>query len=988
MASSLQDLLSQEGFQRGRLQNRERKSGPDSEQTVPLPLYICHGGNHDRKSFGSSRKRDENTLMRNGSSVFRSKRAESKSSTSEIPRSDEAAAVVDEVAVKAVVSILSGYVGRFIKDEIFRESVREKCRSCLVRRKKDWDNGTLANLELGMESIEKLVEEQGARKEMRMKTVRNSIQLLGVVSSLNSKKTKNGSTCGIPNSHLSACAQLYLAIVYKLEKNSRTSARHLLQVFVDSPFLARTHLLPDLWEHLFLPHLLHLKVWYTGELECLTNMGYSEEKKMKALSKVYNGQMDMGTVEFALYYKKWLKIGIQSLVVPVIPLPERPYRSSRRSSETSSSLSSNNTNLYRTVFGSTLERRSMDYLNDRRGALIDSPSFDEEEYKNSSSAHGHGSRRRSSSQLQRNQKTEICKETQKTDYFRLFTCKSTAPINGVSKNNSIRKEESTNLSSNLRTSIAAICSSDSLSECEVAIRVISKAWLESHTDHLTEAALSKAPVIEGMLEVLFASNDDEVLELVISILSELVASNKLNSLIILNFDPQLEIFMRVLRNNSLFLKAAVLLYQLKPKAKQMISVEWVPLVLRVVVFGDQLQTLFTVQCSPQVAAFYLLDQLLTGFDEDKNLDNARQVVSLGGLSLLVTRIEIGDYTERNNAALFVLCCVRADGSCRNYLAENLNMESLIELIVQGCRGNCGGSPFSLLIELLCLNRRTQINTILNGLKEGWSGLNTTHIFLVHLKKASPEERPLVAAMVLQLDLLGDPSECSIYREEAVEAIIAALDYQICEEKEKVQEQAARALLILGGQFSYTGEASIEHWLLQQAGFNEFSTNLYPRHENKADEEAAETWLKKAATALFKSGKKRFLAALSDSMANGIPSLARASLITVSWMCVFLRSAGDENSQALACSILVPQLLESLNYDKDVETRVLASLSLLNLTNCSAESECVTWVSSLDNDELLSNLEQLSSVTWTANELISIITRDFRHHYPQVEHFPS
>lgn len=277
--------------------------------------------------------------------------------------------------------------------------------------------------------------------------------------------------------------------------------------------------------------------------------------------------------------------------------------------------------------------------------------------------------------------------------------------NHLEKNSSVRKkEESTNLSMNLSRAIASICSSDSLSECEVAIRMTTKAWLDSHGNAVIEAALSKASVIEGMLEVLFSSEDDEILELVISILAELVSRNDLNRLMVLNFDPQLEIFLKHLRSSSLFLKAAALLYIAKPQAKQMISVEWVPLVLRVIEFGDQLQTLFTVQCSPLVAAFYLLDQLLTGFDEDRNLDNARQVVSLGGLSMLLNKIKVGDTNARINAAMFISCCIRADGSCRNYLAENLSVDSVVELFVLEYHRNPSGSAFALLIELLCLSR--------------------------------------------------------------------------------------------------------------------------------------------------------------------------------------------------------------------------------------------------------------------------------------------
>ena len=86
--------------------------------------------------------------------------------------------------------------------------------------------------------------------------------------------------------------------------------------------------------------------------------------------------------------------------------------------------------------------------------------------------------------------------------------------------------------------------------------------------------------------------------------------------------------------------------------------------------------------------------------------------------------------------------------------------------------------------------------------------------------------------------------------------------------------------------------------------------------------------------LFNSGNKRLLVALSDCIANGIPRLARASMITVTWMTSLLHSVGDENLRSMACSILTPQLLESLNYEKDLEERVLASYSLLSLMKSS------------------------------------------------------
>ncbi|KAJ6882727.1 hypothetical protein NC651_029111 [Populus alba x Populus x berolinensis] len=873
--ASLHQMLSEEGFEHRKFLRSRDCRLTRSEESVRLPIHICH----DQERFQSPKQKTDTGSTRKGSSIFSSRRVSSDTErlqSKSLLKGEEPA--IDVIAIRGVVSILSGYIGRYIKDVSFREMIREKCNSCLVRRSKGSDDGNFVNMEVGMESIEKLAEEKATRKEVKMESLKNSIQLLNIVASLNSKKSRKGSTCGVPNSHLSACAQLYLSIVYKLEKNNMISARHLLYVFCDSPFLARTHLLPDLWEHFLLPHLLHLKVWYHEELEALSDSQHVEkERRMKALSKVYNDQMDMGTIQFALYYNEWLKVGGKAPSVPAVPLPSRPsYATSmRRSSDSYNSRSSINTNLYRAVFGPTLERQSKDF-DSRNRASMDTWSIEEDkvcidEYKDCSYAtvsiplslfsklcylfHLPISNKiycliGEYNQFLQNNKTrttrnpssknyvisnhDIWHEPLKSELFRLLSCQSVSSEclgngNIIVRSNSIRNEETTHLPPiDLSRAISTICSSDSLTECETAIRIIAKAWLDSIGSNVIEGALSKAPVIEGLLEVLFASTDDEVLELAISILAELVVRNEANRLIVLNSDPQLKIFMKLLKSNSLFLKVAVLLYLLKPKAKQMISIGWVGLVLRVLEFGGQLQTLFTVRCMPEKAAMYFLGQLLTGFDEVRNLENASQVVALGGLSFLVRTFEIGDIIERNHAATLMSCCIRANGSSRNYLAENLNKDSLLQLIVLGIQKKFKGFVFTLLADLLCLSRRTWIIKFLTGLGNGWGGLNTMHIFLVYLQRASPEERPLVAAVLLQLDLMGDLSQSNLYREEAVEAITESLECHNC--STKVQEQSAKALLMLGGCFSYSGEVLAEEWLLRQAGFHERLRGSFQRKE--------------------------------------------------------------------------------------------------------------------------------------------------------------
>ncbi|BAT74835.1 hypothetical protein VIGAN_01260300 [Vigna angularis var. angularis] len=1004
--TSLRELLTEEGFYQTTSNlnplKPKFKFSPQTPEIIinSLPLHICN----DRKSLDCSNNNLDNSTIRTGSWSFQSN-SQRVGSVSEIwknsksllsPGSRTVGPPMNEVATRAVVSILSGYIGRFLKDDHFRKIVRDKCSSYLIRRRNGSgsEDEVLVNMKLAMENIYKLVQDQGTRKEIKMESLRNSIELLTIVSSLNSKsKTSKeaGSTCGIPNSHISACAQLYLAIVYKLQKNNRICARHLLQVFSDSPFLARTYLLPDLWEHVFLPHLLHLKIWYAEELDALSASSECQDAKdntMRTLSKVYGKKVDTGTALFALYYKQWLKVGANEPPLPVVPLPSRPSRgSSRKMSSDSFVLSSStNKNLYKEVFGPKLELKST-ALADQNGLLTikwgsgNDENLYGDDYNRSSLQKQDSIFLGKSSTSIDNSYAELKPGSQRLDYFQCFSCRSMQAesltnSNYTSCNGSFRNE-ATALSSEFVRAITTICSSDVLSECEFAIRVITKAWLNSHVDPLIEEAVSQSSVVEAILEILFASSIDEILELAISVLAELVGRNDAIRQIILSWDPQLDIFVRLLRRTGLFLKAAVLLYLLKPQAKQMLSPEWVSLVLRVLEFGDKVLTLFTVQCCPQEAAIYFMDQLLNGFDEDKNLENARQVVSLGGLTFLMKRIEEGEIHQRNKAALIVYSCIHAEGSCRSFLSDNIKKSSLLELIILDNSKSCSGCAFAVLAELLYLERTTKILNFLRGLKDGWGGLNTMHILFIYLQRAPPEQRPLVAAVLLMLDIMEDPFKESFYRAEAIEAIMVALDCQVC--NDIIQEQSARALLLLAGHFTYTGESLMERTFLHQAGFQEkcMEGSSYGKeivvcdsaHKNEEDNEA-ETWRRKAACVLFQSGNQNLLKALSDSSINGVPSLARASLVTISWMSSYLHLVDDRKFPPMAFSILTPLLLKSLNYDKDVGARVLASYSLLCLVKISG---CVSFLASLDKDSI-KHLENLSLVTWTANELIAIISK--------------
>ena len=237
------------------------------------------------------------------------------------PEIEEAPAepALDEIAVRAMISILTGYIKRFFIDGDFKASLRHNCFASLnfvgLEEGINTESKVIDNLEQAIETVERAAEESATATELKKASLH-----LSVITGLNANDLKDGFTSGIPNSKLSACAHVYLSVVYKLQKKDRIAAKHLLQVFCDSPFPARTSLLPELWNDIFLPHLSHIKAWYNHEAASLADAP-SKEIKVKILEKVYNEIMDSGTYQFAAYYKDWLTEGVEAPTIPSIRIP-------------------------------------------------------------------------------------------------------------------------------------------------------------------------------------------------------------------------------------------------------------------------------------------------------------------------------------------------------------------------------------------------------------------------------------------------------------------------------------------------------------------------------------------------------------------------------------------------------------------------------------------------------------------------------------------
>lgn len=102
-------------------------------------------------------------------------------------------------------------------------------------------------------------------------------------------------------------------------------------------------------------------------------------------------------------------------------------------------------------------------------------------------------------------------------------------------------------------------------------------------------------------------------------------------------------------------------------------------------------------------AIDIVDRLLTGQSKEEQMENARNLIAIGGLQFMVEQFEKGNSHEKNRVVRSLLCCIEAKGNCRKYLALNLQASCILEHLhskLVDARANA----VKLLSELICLNR--------------------------------------------------------------------------------------------------------------------------------------------------------------------------------------------------------------------------------------------------------------------------------------------
>ncbi|KAH6823024.1 hypothetical protein C2S53_020427 [Perilla frutescens var. hirtella] len=480
----------------------------------------------------------------------------------------------------------------------------------------------------------------------------------------------------------------------------------------------------------------------------------------------------------------------------------------------------------------------------------------------------------------------------------------------------------------LKPYILCLCNSEDLQECEDAILEIVKIWADSNVGSGIHSYLSSPTIINGFLEILSASLNKDVLRTTIYILSQLICSDDRVGDLLTSIDSDFYCLADLLRKG--LAEAAVLVYLLRPSFSQLSSHNLMTTLLHIISKKSEDHLGYQYAIAPKDAAIALLEQIVVGGDESEKSHNAMSVIKENGVPALLNCLDRVD--GRQSILSILLYCIRIDTACKSSVASKIELSPILELF-HGGNDSVRGICIEFLCELVQMGRRTFSNQILQIIKDEGT-FSTMHTLLVYLQMSPMVQKPAIATLLLQLDLLAAPRKMSIYREEAMEALLEALQRK---DFPSSQVMALGTLSSLSGHFSSSRKTYMECWLLKTAGFEqpynammrgeETKTNEAELAEMKEEEKAARTWEKRMAFVLSNHEKGMIFKALEECLLSNSIEIAKPSLVVATWLVYMLYSFPDCGIRDVARKALLDKFINVLQSSKNLEEKILAALAL-------------------------------------------------------------
>ncbi|XP_027173945.1 putative E3 ubiquitin-protein ligase LIN [Coffea eugenioides] len=364
--------------------------------------------------------------------------------------------------------------------------------------------------------------------------------------------------------------------------------------------------------------------------------------------------------------------------------------------------------------------------------------------------------------------------------------------------------------SELRVAITNLCTSEVLEDSEMAVLLIEQFWQELQIEMDVQNMMSKPAVINSFMEILFNSVDPRVLSATVFLLSELGLRDNNVIQTLTRVDSDVECIASLFKRG--LLEAVVLVYLLRPSAVSLVEMDIVDPLLTVLTTREE--DLLKMCMKQKKATVLLLGQLLNSGEEVRTSEIARDLISENGIEYIMGSLDAEVREEKISAIVILLRCMLEDGKCRNMIADKAELCPILESLV-GANDEDFYQIVQFLSELVKLERRTFNEQILHIIRDEGT-FSTMHMLLIYLQAAPQEQCPVVAGLLLQLDLLVEPRKMSIYREEAIDALISCLKNPDCR---SAQIAAAETIVSLQGRFSLAGKPLARDFLLKCARVN-------------------------------------------------------------------------------------------------------------------------------------------------------------------------
>ncbi|WVZ86868.1 hypothetical protein U9M48_033587 [Paspalum notatum var. saurae] len=837
--------------------------------------------------------------------------------------SDPAAVpALDESALTALISLVAGSLRRFVKDEAFRATLRAACASCLG----DSTHRAVLDLRVHAQTVERAAKEGLDPRDLKRASLK-----LHEMASLDAKDADAVTAAGVPYPRLAACAHLYMSAVSKLQKRDHSAAVHALEAFCLAPREARTALLPALWDRLFRSGLWHLRAWRDRE-----SAAASSDERAKEVEKMFVDALDDGTRALACYYRDWLLGRTDAMALPDVPAPPSTVLGSapRCSASTSYDISSE------VVFSSgssSPAKFAYDYTMPRSEEIGDEETVQAKAIEDT---------------------VNVLQESDGGDEM------SYAPT--------LLEEE------NVPVPVPVPMPHNVTEET-------SELHVEDEPKHSKESnATASYPPISDI-----SATDLLTFEFcAVPLQSDDTCANELPIFDTVPSDFLCPLTRQIFNNpvtietGQTFERHAIVRwldrgFRTCPVTGQELLSMSIPDTNRVL--KRLIDNWKSEHCKHLASESTGVEDRLTVTVIDKflgsarevseKLDKARHLMAIGGLDLLLRRFQEAGGDEQPRVAEHLLFCIRAEGSCRNYVAIKIDGSGVLRLLHSEDL-SARRTAVGLLTELICLRRREMFEALLHGLGTE-SIMAAMAVLLKHLQSLPVEQQAPIAVLLLRCDALVDQDRNSAqYREEAAKAITHSL--RCCMSEDNAVPNTRKALLLLGGHFSFTGDLLAEDWMLKQAGFIDNSQASSSADAAVQDKEAAdnETWLRHVTAALLGSSgiRRPFLEALSRCLGSPDTDLASACLATAGWLSRSLAASQDLDDAAdtslAAFSAFVPRLKQCLAPGRPHRHRVLAAVSLHNFSKIPDCRELLVLLAGGLRDQLA----ELAPLTWTAGQL--------------------